>query len=167
MNNNNNNNNNNNDNNNNMTALYKRFSSEMGELIVVFDSIVSINENNGIKIIITSGDNEYSLFLNKCYPFSIPMYIKYNGNNWKYYLYEDKIPLMHFYLKKYYNLEYYNILEHDNWSPTIKIPMIINIINETVKIKNEIMYRFFCLKIKYKYGCIHANFESYLFYYNK
>jgi len=150
-----------------MTTVYKRFSSEITELIDSFQTVTSIKENNGIKLILTTENNVYSLFLSKEYPFRIPMYIEYNGINWKYYLYKDNTTLMHFYLKKYYNLEYYNILDHDNWTPSIKISKIISILNNSIKIKNEIIYRLLCFKIKYKYKCYDAYIESYLFYYDK
>ena len=107
------------------------------------------------------------LFFNKEYPFKIPSRINYNGINWKYYLYLDNKPLTHFYLKFYYNCTDYKIIDNDNWSPGIKILNIIDCINDTVKIKNEIMYRMLCLKIKYKYGCLDANIESYLFHYKR
>ena len=150
-----------------MTTVNKRIVAEIGELFTRFDSVCHIKENNGIKLILSTTNNEYILFFNKEYPFRIPRQINYNGINWKYYLYQDMIPLTHFYLKCYYNCTYYNIIDNDNWSPGIKILNIIDCINDTVKIKNEILYRMLCFKIKYKYGCYHANIESYLFDYKR
>jgi hypothetical protein len=150
-----------------MTAVYKRFSAEITELIFLFDSVLSNKKNDGINITLTIENNNYTLFLTKGYPFRIPEHIQYNGVCLKRYLYLNNTPLIYFYLKRYYNMDYYNIIEHDNWTPAIKISKLISIFEENVKIKNEIMYRFLCFKIKNKYNCSDADFESYLFYYDR
>ena len=150
-----------------MTTLYKRFANENVDLLCIFDSITTIRENNGIKLILINGKNTYTLFLTKEYPFKMPLRIQYNGIGWKYYLYQDNTVMSRFFLNSYYNLKEYNIIDHDIWVPGIKIFKIIEAIDESIKIKTEIMYRLLCFKIKYKYECFDAYFESYLFYYDR
>ena len=150
-----------------MISIYKRYGSEVADLLLMCDSLKSIKENNGLLIGLIINNNIYTLFLTKDYPFRIPEYIQYNGIGWKYYLYQDNTPLVYLYLNLYYNRKNHQLIEHDNWTPAIKISTIITCMDESIRIKREIAYRILCLKIKNKYKCEFVNFEKYLFLYSK
>ena len=150
-----------------MTNVYKRFGSEVADLLLICDSIKTIKENNGLLIELNIKNNYYKLCLTTDYPFRIPIHIQYNGIGWKYYLYQDHNPLVYIYLQLYYNRTCHQIIEHDDWVPAIKISRIIMYMDESIRIKREIVYRILCLKIKNKYRCYFVNFEKYLFVYSK
>jgi len=144
--------------------LYIRLLNETEDFLNVFDSIEMIKKNNGVIITATNDKKIYELFLTSNYPFKIPSCIQYNGFGWKNYLDQDNTIFSRLYLNSYYNLKEYNIIDHNNWSPAIKILKIIETMGESIRIKTEIMYRLLCFKIRYKYKCLYAYFEKYLCY---
>ena len=142
-----------------------RIVSEIGNLIFQCESVKIEIINDKYNIFIKHNNNNYHMILLKSYPFEIPQFVFFNNINYKKILLMNE-PRINNYFKKYYGRDCFccfSIFCKYNWKPTNNISDIINEINNTIKIKKEILLYILCDTIKNKYNCEFLYIIEYLF----
>lgn len=146
-------------------GLNTRIVNEMGNLMFQCNSVKFKIIDNEYIFNIEYNNNNYNILLHKDYPFKSPNRIFFNGIDYKQILSIRELRISN-YLKKYYGLDCLccsSIICINNWIPTSNISHIINDINNTRRIKKEILLRMLCDTIKIKYNCEFLNIVEYLF----
>ena len=146
-------------------SIRTRIMNEIGNLIFQCKSVKTEFNNENIKLFIESNNNFYKIILSNDYPFKMPIKLYINDISYKKYLYTNDIKIKE-YLKKYYGLECFccsSLMCANNWTPIHNISKIINDIDNTIRINNEIILYILCDEIKDKYRCYFLNIVEYLF----
>ena len=152
--------------------MKRRITNEFKDLSSIFSAqnilISNDDENNNVIINATINYNnrneKYTFILNKKYPFHAPT-IQFNNKPYSHYL---RLPSQRFseYLQFFINKKCLCCSSLDckyNWSPSIKITMIINEINKNRKYKRDIVYKILSDQIKYKYLIDDIHIDAFLF----
>lgn len=142
-----------------------RLLQEMGTLFFQCDSVF-LKKLPTVDIIHSViGKNIFKFELCKNYPFRPPQNVWVNGLHYKE-IKQQLSPKGVAYLKKYNGIECLccnSILCANNWTPAIRIPYIINEMQEKMIIIKKIELHLICDEIRKQYNCLFAEFEKYLF----
>jgi hypothetical protein len=146
-------------------TIRMRVVNEIGNLIFQCKSVKVETNSDEYTLFIENNNNFYKITLSENYPFKIPIDLYINDIPYKKYLYITDIKIKE-YLKLYYGLECLccsSIMCANNWTPVHNISKILNDIDNTIRIYNEIILRIVCDEIKNKYKCYFLNIVEYLF----
>ena len=144
-------------------ARNKRIAHECEILYDQYPNLVLSNNSNQLEMVITEGNQKYSFIFTDTYPFNPPK-IYYNGEPYLELL-KLKTTFEKRMLKKYQNKEclccdsYYC---SENWTPALRLHMVIDEIKKIVQFKRTIAKIFLANKIKDKYLIDDIDINSYL-----
>jgi len=142
-----------------------RLLQEIGTLFFQCDSVFLKKLPEMDIIHATIGKNVFKFELCKSYPFRPPLNVFINDVHYNI-IKKRMNPKGVAYLQKYKGIECVccsSILCASNWTPAIRIPYIINEIQDTLIIIKKIEIHLICDEVRKKYKCQFANFEQYLF----
>jgi ubiquitin-protein ligase len=146
-------------------ARNKRIAHECEKLYDRYPNLVLSNNLNQIEMVITEGKSKYGFIFTDTYPFNPPK-IYYNGEPYLELL-KLKTKFEKTMLKKYKNKEclccdsYYC---SENWTPALRLNVVIDEIKEIVQFKKTIIKVFLANKIKDQYLIDDIDINSYLIY---
>ena len=141
----------------------KRVAHECDILYDQYPNLSLLNNSNQLEMIITEGKEKYGFIFTDTYPF-IPPLIYYNDEPYLELL-KVKTKFEKTMLKKYKNKEclccdsYYC---SENWTPTLRLNIVIDEIKEIVKFRRTMVNIFLANKIKNKYLIDDIDINSYL-----
>ncbi len=144
-------------------ARNKRVAHECEILYEKYPNLTLSNNSNQLEMLITEGKEKYGFIFTNTYPFTAPR-IYYNGEPYLELL-KVKTNFEKSMLKKYKNKEclccdsYYC---SENWTPALRLNVVIDEIKEIVKFRRTIVKIFLANKIKDKYLINDIDINSYL-----
>ena len=142
-----------------------RLLQEIGTLFFQCDSVFLKKTPTRDIIHAVIGKNIFKFELCKSYPFRPPVNVFINGVHYN--IIKKKMqPKGVAYLQKYKGTECVccsSTLCANNWTPAIRIPYIINEIQDNLIIIKKIEMHLVCDELRKKYQCNFAEFEKYLF----
>ena len=141
-----------------------RISHEFNNLMLQCNNVYFEYLNNEFIFSVTINNHKYKFILSSDYPFKPPSQIYYNNITYKK-LVSTNTPKIQHYLSKMYGLTCLccsSFLCGANWTPAITIATMINEINNTLKMKRDLLLYILCDTIKLKHKCEFAYIESYL-----